>query len=58
MPVGSGGAPVGTFRAFQAAAKRRTSGELKKKPLPQGLKPTDFAGFMYGLKPVPFKTER
>ncbi len=26
-----------------------------KYTFPQGLKPTDSAGFMYGLKPVPFK---
>jgi hypothetical protein len=45
----------GSQGAEQAAEKRRTNGELKKKPLPQGLKPTDFAGFMYGLKSVPFK---
>jgi hypothetical protein len=27
---------------------------IEKFPPPQGLKPIDFAGFMYGLKPVLF----
>jgi hypothetical protein len=32
------------------------SGRLMKLAFPQGLGPVDFAGFTYGLKPVPFKT--
>jgi hypothetical protein len=28
----------------------------KLKPFPRGLEANDFAGFMYGLKPVPFMT--
>jgi hypothetical protein len=28
--------------------------QVVENTFPQGLKPPDFAGFMYGLKPVPF----
>jgi hypothetical protein len=39
--------------AKQAAEKGRVMDKMPKN-IPQGLKPVDSAGFMYGLKPVPF----
>jgi hypothetical protein len=38
--------------------KRAEVIERVEPAFPQALKPADFAGFMYGLKPVPFNEAR
>ncbi len=40
---------------MQKKDKRHAHALSKQRVLPQPVKPTDSVGFMYGLKPVPFK---